>query len=329
MERLKADRCARARMGRVVSLGSINVDGVWRVSEDEIEALADRHDWFPDRGRTVRVEDVPDGFADDPDETFHGGKGANTAVAAAAAGADVTMLGKVGPDHRTHGALDALADAGVDVDRVGRSLEPTGRAFVFVAPDGDNWIVVRPGANADVDRAYVRAVSDAITAADCLLLQNEIPVDPVAALLSDLADDPDRPTVVLDPAPADGAEALLGHGAVDVLIPNEAEYGAIRPFLDGFDGVLVRKRGSDDVVVEGDRRFTVAPPRVRPVDTTGAGDVMGGFLGARLAAGAPIREAVETATVAASLSTRAAGARGEVPTLDAVRAFRASNPGRE
>jgi len=318
-------------MGRVVSLGSVNVDGVWRVSEAEIAALADRHDWFPGRGETVRVDDVPEGFAGDPDRTLHGGKGANAAVAAAAAGAETAMLGAVGPDHGTHGVLDSLADAGIDIDRVGRSSSPTGRAYVFVGPDGDNWIVVRDGANADIDRAYVRAAYDAILAADCLLLQNEIPVDPVADLLAALAGEPDRPTVILDPAPAEGAEALLGHGAVDVLTPNEAEYEELRPFLGAFEGSLVRTHGSDEVIVEtadGDR-FTVSPPRVEAVDTTGAGDVLDGFLGARLAAGASLRAAVETATVAASLSTREAGARGGIPTLDEVRTVRTAEFSRE
>ncbi|MFB6192549.1 MAG: PfkB family carbohydrate kinase [Haloarculaceae archaeon] len=312
-------------MGRVVSLGSINVDGVWRASEAEIAALADRYDWFPERGQTVRVEDIPEGFAGDPDRTFHGGKGANQAVAAASAGAETTLLGKVGPDHGRYGVLDALSGAGVGVDRVGRSPEPTGRAYVFVGPDGDNWIVVRAGANGDVDRAYVRAQYDAILAADCLLLQNEIPVDPVADLLSELASEPDRPTVVLDPAPAAGAGDLLGHGTVDYLTPNEREYEALGAALDAFDGTLVRKHGSEDVVVETDDggRFAVTPPRVRPVDTTGAGDVMEGFLGARLAAGDDLIEAVGTAVVAASLSTREEGARGGIPTLDEVRAFRA------
>lgn len=311
-------------MGRVVSLGSINVDGVWRVTEAEVASLADRYDWFPERGRTVRVEDVPGGFPEDPDRTFHGGKGANAAVAAAAAGAETAVLGKVGPDHAERGALDALADAGVEVDRVGRSTAPTGRAWVFVGPDGDNWIVVRDGANAAVDRAYLRERREAILSADCLLLQNEIPAAPVADLLADLAGEPDRPTVILDPAPAEGAERLLGHGALDVLTPNEPEYGAIRPALGAFDGTLVRTHGGGEVVVEtadGDR-FTLAPPRVEAVDTTGAGDVLDGVLGARLAAGAPLREAVETAVVAASLSTREEGARGGIPTLASIRAFR-------
>jgi ribokinase len=163
---------------------------------------------------------------------------------------------------------------------------------------------------------------DVIRDASCLLVQNEIPVEPMRRLLADLAAEPDRPTVVFDPAPAAGADALLGCEAVDYLTPNESEYDALRSDLDAFDGVLVRKRGGADVVVEGDERFTVTPPTVEPVDTTGAGDVLNGFLAATLAAGGSVRDAVEFGKVAGSLSTRAAGARNGIPTLETVRAYR-------
>jgi ribokinase len=310
-------------MGRVVSLGSINVDHVRRTTTEDLAALAARYDWFPERGRTVRVDDPPADFAADADEVRHGGKGANQAVAAARAGATTTMLGAVGTDHGRLGVLPALADAGVDVDRVGTTDTPTGSAFVFVDPGGDNRIVVRPGANAAVDDAYVRAQYDAVRDADCLLLQNEIPTDPVTTLLTALADEPDRPAVVLDPAPPEGVDPLLDC-AVDYLTPNESEYAALVDVVDGFEGVLVRKRGGDPVIVTGpDDRFTVDPPAVDPVDTTGAGDVLNGFLAARLAAGASLRDAVDTAVVAGSMATRAAGARAGIPTLGEVRAFRA------
>jgi len=312
-------------MDRVVSLGSINVDHVQRVTDEELAALAERYDWFPARGRTVRVDALPDDFAVDADETHHGGKGANQAVAAARAGATATMLGKVGTDHERFGVLPALANAGVDADRVETAPVPTGSAYVFVDETGDNRIVVHPGANAAVDDDYVRAQYETVLAADCLLLQNEIPPEPVAALLTDLADEPDRPAVLLDPAPPEDIEPLLGRGTVDYLTPNEHEFAVIEDALDDYDGVVVRKRGGDSLIVETpDDRFTVDPPAVRPVDTTGAGDVLNGVLAARLAAGAPLRAAVETAVVAGSMATRTAGARDGVPTLDEVRAFRAS-----
>jgi len=312
-------------MGGVVSLGSINVDHVQRVTDADLAALEERYDWFPSRGHTVRVETLPDEFDPDADESHHGGKGANQAVAAASAGATTAMLGKVGTDHGQFGARSALTDAGVDADRVGVADAPTGSAYIFVEPSGDNRIVVDPGANAAVDDAYVRAQADAVRDADCLLLQNEIPVDPVAGLLADIADDPERPTVILDPAPPAGVEPLLAHETVDYLTPNEHEYAALGDALEEFDGVVVRKRGGDPLIVESAAdRFSVTPPAVDPVDTTGAGDVLNGFLAARLAAGASLREAVETAVVAGSLSTRTAGARRGIPTLDDVCAFRAS-----
>jgi ribokinase len=312
-------------MGRVVSLGSINVDHVRRVTDADLAALAERYDWFPSRGHTVRVETLPDDFDPDVDEIDHGGKGANQAVAAASAGATTAMLGKVGTDHGRFGARSALADAGVDADRVDVADAPTGSAYIFVEPSGDNRIVVAPGANATIDDAYVRAQADAVHDADCLLLQNEIPVGPVAGLLADIADDPERPTVILDPAPPAGVEPLLACDAVDYLTPNEHEYAALGDALEEFDGVVVCKRGGDPLTVESATdRFSVTPPAVDPVDTTGAGDVLNGFLAARLAAGASLRDAVGTAVVAGSLSTRTAGARRGIPTLDDVRAFRAS-----
>lgn len=310
-------------MGRVVSLGSVNVDRLVTMPADAVAALADRFDWFPGRGHTVSVETLPAAFttAVDVDEIRHGGKGANQAVAAAGVAATTALFGKVGRDHEEFGVLTALADAGVDVDRIETAEAPTGAAYVFREESGANRIVVAPGANAAVDRRYVRGLGDAVCEADCLLLQNEIPVEPVRSLLADLAGDPTRPTVVLDPAPATGVAPLLECSAVDYLTPNEHEYAAIESTLEPFEGVVVRKRGGDPVVVERgtERLFTVTPPAVDPVDTTGAGDVLNGVFAARLAAGDGLRAAVELGVVAGSLATRAVGARGGIPTLAEVR----------
>ncbi|MDS0477130.1 PfkB family carbohydrate kinase [Natrinema sp. 1APR25-10V2] len=311
-------------MGDVVSLGSINVDKIHHVSDAEITDLRDQYGWFPDRGQTVQIRDLPTDFVADPGSIRQGGKGANQAVAAAKAGAETEMLGKVGPDGREFGVRSRLTEVGVGVTRIGTASEPTGTAHVFVGQKGDNRIIVRPGANSAIDSAYIREQYDTIRSAECLLLQNEIPIEPVVALLSELAADEDRPTVVLDPAPADGIEELLGCDAVDYLTPNENEYRALQSSLGAFDGVLVRKRGADDVIVEAERRFTVTPPTVKAIDTTGAGDVLNGFLAAQLAAGASLQEAIEIGTIAGSLSTRETGARRGIPTLEDVRTYRAS-----
>lgn len=311
-------------MGTVVSLGSVNLDKVRQVSYEKLEELDDRYDWFPERGQTVQVDGFPADFPTAYDSVYHGGKGANQAVAAAKAGQDVEMLGAVGPEHGEFEVLERLADAGVGVDGVEVAAEATGTAYVFVGPEGDNWIIVRPGANATLDAGYVRDRDDTILSADTLLLQNEVPVAPVETLLSNLASEPDRPAVVLDPAPEEGVETLIECEAVDYVVPNQKEYRSLSGQLETFDGVVVRTRGDDDVVVEGDRQLTVTPPAVETVDTTGAGDVLNGFLGARLAAGDSLPDAVETSTIAASLSTRREGARSGVPTLEDVRRFRAS-----
>ncbi|WP_254271012.1 PfkB family carbohydrate kinase [Haloarcula marina] len=302
-------------MARVVSLGSINVDRIRTVTDDEARVLESRYEWFPRRGETVEVPDVPPEIGAEPDRLLQGGKGANQAVAAAKGAAETTMLGKVGQDATNLGVLDNLRDSGVVTERIGAAAEPTGTAYVFVEPGGDNRIVVRAGANGAVDDSYVRAHEAAIRDADCLLLQNEVPPAPVEGLLSRLADAADRPAVVLDPSPVAGAERFLEYDAVDYLTPNDAEYEALSPHVDAYDGVVVHKRGPDDIVVEDGERFTVTPPPVDAVDTTGAGDVLNGFLAARLADGASLQRAVEVAAVAASLSTRTPGAQAGIPSL--------------
>lgn len=321
--RLTADPSHEHPMDRVVSLGSINVDRLHRVDESTVQELDDRYEWFPGPGETVAVEDVPAEF-EQPDEIRHGGKGANQAVAAAHAGADTAMFGLVGTDHTEYGVLSELESTGVETNRIGVEGAPTGTADIFLTPDGENRIAIRAGANGEIDAEYVDANLDAIREADCLLLQNEIPVDPVVHLLDRLRADPERPTILLDPAPPRGIEPLLAAPVVDYVTPNEHEYRTIRPNLDEFAGVVVRKRGGDDVIVENGRDFRVPPPTVDVVDTTGAGDVLNGYLAAELASGTALRAALETATVAAAMATRSSGARNGIPDRAAVKSFRES-----
>lgn len=317
-------------MPRVVSLGSVNVDLVSHPTDAAIRRFSET-DWFPEAGETVTVRSVPADVVDRAHDTLVGGKGANQAVAAARADASSTLLGTVGDDEAVFGVLDGLREAGVDVSHVGRSDRQTGKAFVFVEPDGENRIAIVDGANAAVDEAYVDALFGRVRDADCLLLQNEIPVAPVDALLSRLdgVDASDRPTVVLDPAPVAGVEPLLDHAAVDVVTPNEHEFAALGGSLSAFDGTVIRTRGPDEIRVydtaAGDRpalggcSFAVGPPRATPTDTTGAGDTFDGYLAAELARGGSLRDAVDVAAVAASMSTERDGAQAAIPSRAAVR----------
>lgn len=314
-------------MAAVVSLGSVNVDHVRYCDADWLRDQRAAYDWFPAAGETVAVESVPDEYRAAFDEVFVGGKGANKAVAAAAAGAETSFLGAVGRADEVP-VRERLADRGVDVGAVASVPGRTGAAFVAVDEDGENYIAITAGSNATVGAQYVRGNAGRIESATVLLLQNEIPAAGTRAALDLVADLPreERPLVVFDPAPADAdAAELAGHAAVDVLTPNETEYDRLQGTVDTDQVVLVRTLGAEGVAVDGpaDHRlspdsFQVEPPAVEPVDTTGAGDVFSGYLAAELAAGASLRAAVETAVVAAALSTTSDGVQRAVPTRQAV-----------
>jgi ribokinase len=301
-------------MARVVSFGSVNVDHVGYLPRDRIAALADAHGWFPEPGETVRVGAVPAAVRNDLTETFLGGKGANQAVAAAAAGADASLLGCVGADEGEYAVVETLAERGVAVDGLERVDAPSGYAAIIVDENGENHIAIVAGANGRVTPAYARRHGDRLRDADCLLLQNELPGEAALAALDEVSGAEDRPRVVYDPAPADGASQVLAHDGVDVVTPNEGEAAALSDALAAFDGTVVRTLGERGVAVSnGDESFRVESPTVDPVDTTGAGDVFAGYLAAELGDGTDLRRAVERATVAAALSTTAEGVQTAVP----------------
>lgn len=307
-------------MSRVASVGSVNVDRTVTLDAETLADLTDGHEWFPAAGETVILREPPDLPALDWRISL-GGKGANQAVAAARAGADAELYGMVGTDHAEADVLATLDCRGVDVAAVEVADAPTGTAFVFLDPDGENHIAVVPGANAAVDEKFLDRHWPEIRSADALVVQHELPTETVAALFDRLDDRSDRPTVVFDPAPAAGAAPLLAHDCIDVVTPNETEFRALAEALADFDGTVVQTRGPDEVLVSNGESFAVSPPAIEAVDTTGAGDVFAGFLAARLADGDSLRSAVELACRAASLSITGEGAQDATPTLDGVQAF--------
>lgn len=224
-----------------------------------------------------------------------GGKGSNQAVAAARLGADATFVGRVGDDHFADGAFSLWEDEDVDatVERV--EGEHTGVGFVIVEEDGENAIVVAPGANSRLDREAVRSSADAITAADVLLCQLETTDEPVAAA-GEIAT-ANETEFVLNPAPAREVPAdVLAN--VDVLTPNRVEALALaghppdaevdeealaRELLEMGPSAVVLTLGSDGALVATDGRTNCVPAiDVDTVDTTGAGDAFNaGFAVAR------------------------------------------------
>jgi ribokinase len=233
-----------------------------------------------------------------------GGKGANQAHASSRAGARTALLGCVGRDAPPE-ALEGLD--GVDLTGV-RTLDdvPTGAAFITLTPDGENSIVVSPGANARVDAAFVEAAAEAIERADVFCTVLELPLDAVRRGCEIAREAGAR--VVLTPAPVTpGAGALLP--LVDVLILNRGEAQALGD--TGGARALVLTLGADGALVadaNGEERIP-AEPAGPIVDTTGAGDALAGVLAARLAFGDDLRAAARAGVRAAGITVTRRGAR--------------------
>jgi ribokinase len=253
-------------------------------------------------------------------ERHHGGKGGNQAVAATRAlrggpadGA-VRFLGAVGDDPMGAEALEALRNEGVDVSHV--SVVPqtaTGVALIVVDDRGENQIAVAPGANVTLTSGAVEAGLEGFGPGCVLLVSLEVPMEVVrraAERARELGG-----TVVLNPAPAaEEARALLD--VADIITPNERELSV---FAHDTESIRTAHPGLRVVLTLGERGaeidgfIAVPAPRVRAVDTTGAGDTLNGVLAAGLLEGRPLEEAARRAVSAASASVTRAGAREGMP----------------
>lgn len=257
-----------------------------------------------------------------------GGKGANQAVAAASYGAATALIARLGDDPSGDALSRELEVAGVDMRWTKRTEETrSGAAFITITPDGDNQIVVAPGANALLDLHDIAEAADIIAAAQVLLVQLEISVDTASAAVACASA---STTVVLNAAPAlEVPSATLGR--VDVLVVNEHEAAtmlgttgqeaslaakALR--ATGPNTVVVTRGGAGATAASNGRVWHQPAPPMDVVDTTGAGDVFVGALAAMLARGTdPPRQpgyttlhaAMAEAVRAASDSVRRVGAR--------------------
>jgi len=273
-------------MGRVLVLGSLNVDLVTSV---------ERH---PRPGETV----LGDGLS-----RLAGGKGANQAVAARAAGVEVTMVGCVGADAGGAAYRKRLAGRGIDVAHVRTvSGEPTGTALIAVSDDAENAIIVVPGANAALDDREVEAV-ESLTVGDVLLLQLEVPLPVVCRAARRAAARGVRVVINIAPYAALPADVIA---LADPVIANEHEAVALAE-SGAVPGSLLVTYGANGTSWNGRTWSAQSVPRHQVLDTTGAGDAFCGVLAAALALGHDESHAMDAALAAGASAVRRVGAQAD------------------
>lgn len=269
-------------MSRVVVVGSLNVDVVTRV---------ERH---PRPGETVLGEGMT---------TMAGGKGANQAAAARAAGAVVTMVGAVGQDDAGRRYAARLAAHGIDARLSVVAGQPTGHAFVVVAESGENAIVVVPGANAHLSPRAVTDVVSQVGPGDVVLCQLEVPIPAVAAAARTSTARGAR--FVLNAAPWVALPADVVELA-DPLVVNEVEASLLA------DSAVVPRSVCVTFGAAGahwDGRRAAGIPVADVVDTTGAGDAFCGAFAAALERGADRDTALSEAVRAGAAAVGRPGAQ--------------------
>ena len=302
-------------MAGVFVVGSINQDFVLEVERR------------PEPGETVTDAGL---------SLFPGGKGANQAIAATRLGAEVTMLGRVGEDAFGAELLENLRENGVDTGRVQAiSRAPTGSAFITVTPDGENAIVVSPGANRGFGPKEVNAAAGEARSATVVLAQLEVSVEAVerAAYIAEEAD----ARFLLNLAPPREVPDTLLHRC-DPLVVNEHEAASLlgeeatteetaRRLLKFGPRSLIVTLGAEGAILASGGSIQHFPtPRVKVVDTTGAGDAFVGALAAKLAGGASLEEAVPYAVLAGAVAVTREGAQGSLPTPEEVERLSDAGP---
>ncbi len=299
-------------MKKILVIGSLNLDIVARVGH------------MPEIGETILSDDM---------EMIPGGKGANQACAAGKLGARVCMLGALGKDAYGNILLESLQNAGVDTSRlIRRERESTGLALINVNAEGNNSIVVIPGANQTVDKNYIDENEEAIKESDIIILQMEIPIATV--LYAAQKAKKWGKTVILDPAPVPEYFPQELFQYVDIIKPNETELQMIakaggESLELEWAAEYLRQKGVKDVIVtlgekgvyvNSERKGILQIPaqKVEAVDTTAAGDTFTAAMAVKLAEEADIEQAVEFANRASAIAVTRKGAQASIPTREEV-----------
>ncbi|WP_264289676.1 ribokinase [Duffyella gerundensis] len=302
------------KTGKLAVLGSINADHILNLAH------------FPRPGETVIGKQYQIAF---------GGKGANQAVAAGRAGADIAFIACVGEDDTGERVRQQLAVDRIDVAPV--AVVPamaTGVAMIFVNGEGENVIGIYAGANAALTPQRVEQHQQVIGEASALLMQLESPLESVLAA-AQIARQHDT-HVILNPAPAAAlSDELLS--LIDIITPNETEAEILTgiPVKNDDDAARaaswLHNKGIATVLItlgsrgvwlsEQGQAQRIAGFRVTAVDTIAAGDTFNGALITALLEGQPMTQAVRFAHAAAAIAVTRAGAQPSVPWREEIDRF--------
>ncbi|QAX31460.1 ribokinase [Leisingera sp. NJS204] len=283
------------------NLGSINADMVYALPH------------LPAAGETLAARRL---------DRFLGGKGANMSVAVVRAGSEVNHIGAVGPDGAW--AIERLKGYGAGIRNIAQVDIPTGHAIIAVEPEGENQIILFPGANRALTQDQLEQALSRANAGDILVMQNETNMQAEAARAG--RDHGMRVCYAAAPFDADAVQAVLPF--LDFLILNEVEAGQLKEA----SGKLPDELGIKDVIItlgaKGARHINgetgaildVPALPVTPVDTTGAGDTFTGYVLSGLDQGLPLSEAMSQAAQAAALMVTRHGTADVIPELKEVQA---------
>lgn len=300
---------------KVVIVGSLNMDLVTRAPR------------LPKAGETLAGQSFV---------TVPGGKGANQAVAAARLGASVAMVGCVGDDAYGGQLRSALLAEGIGCEAVTQvEGESTGVALIVVDDNSQNAIVIVAGGNGHVTPAVVDRFEALLEQAQVIICQLEVPTATVGAVLKRGREM--GKTVILNPAPASGPLPADWYAWIDYLIPNESEAAALTGLqvdsvasADAAATALMKAGVGKVIVTLGEQGALFASqahsqhfpaPKVKPVDTTAAGDTFVGGFAAALAQGKSESDAIRFGQTAAALSVTRSGAQPSIPTVNEVQSY--------
>jgi ribokinase len=300
-------------MGKILVVGSSNTDLIAKVKA------------FPGAGETILGKSFLQAM---------GGKGANQAVAAHKLGGDVKFVTCLGKDPNGLNTMKYLSETGLDVSS-SLLIEgvPSGTAIILVDDNGENCIVITPGANNMLLPAHIREISHDIEVCDMVVMQMEIPYETVRTVCEMAV--LHKKKILLNVAPASPLDSGLMQ-LVDILVVNETEAEVITGekiddigdaemidrLLDMGAKSVVLTLGRKGCLMKNHREFHTVPAyRVKAVDSTAAGDTFCGSLAAVLCRGNQWEDALRFATAASAICVTRMGAQPSIPTEKEVLEF--------